>query len=116
MERAPLLGELEQPALVGLLPGRGAAVRVRAVSEALREAVRAELLLGGGLLGEVYPVALAKADPLTGRRYTRAELKTQFQRKMSDAELNPDDVLRQYYAFIDKVIEEAGIQHVPRFA
>ena len=56
MERAPLLGELEQPALVGLLPGRGAAVRVRAVSEALREAVRAELLLGGGLLGEVYPV------------------------------------------------------------
>ena len=35
---------------------------------------------------------------------------------MSDAELNPDDVLRQYYAFIDKVIEEAGIQHVPRFA
>ncbi|EGB02395.1 hypothetical protein AURANDRAFT_68923, partial [Aureococcus anophagefferens] len=70
----------------------------------------------GIFFSDIYPIALAKADPLTGRRYTRAELKAQFERKIRAKGLDPDDVLRQYYACIDKVIEEAGIQHVPRFA
>ncbi|KAK7247958.1 hypothetical protein SO694_00085138 [Aureococcus anophagefferens] len=65
---------------------------------------------------DMYPIVLEKADPSTGRRYTRAELKTQFECKIRAKGLDPDDVLRQYYAVIEKVIEEADIQDVPRFA
>jgi hypothetical protein len=65
---------------------------------------------------DMYPIVLEKADPLTGRRYTRAELKTQFERKIRAKGLDPDDVLRKYDAVIEKVLQEADIQDVPRFA
>ena len=65
---------------------------------------------------DMYPIVLEKADLSTGRRYTRDQLKTQFERKIHAKGLDPDDVLRQYYAVIEKVVEEADIQDVPRFA